>query len=88
MKKLSPAQKKIARTAKPYNKITGADFKALKRKKKKKMKSRGLGDYIHKLTTRTGVKSAVDFLSKGLNIPCGCEGRREAMNKLFPKRYK
>ena len=35
MKKLSPAQKKIARTAKPYNKITGADFKALKRKKKK-----------------------------------------------------
>lgn len=36
MKKLSPSQKKIARAAKPYNKITGADFKALKRKKKKK----------------------------------------------------
>ncbi len=89
MKKLSPAQKKIARIAHPYDKITGADFKALKKKKKrKKMKSRGLGDDIHKLTTRTGIKSAVDFFSKGLNIPCGCEGRREAMNKLFPKRYK
>jgi hypothetical protein len=27
MKKLSPAQKKIASKAKPKNKITGADFK-------------------------------------------------------------
>lgn len=35
MKKLSPKQKKIAKAAKPYNKITGADFKALKKKKKK-----------------------------------------------------
>jgi hypothetical protein len=36
MKKLSPAQKKLARAAKPYNKITGADFKALKKRKKRK----------------------------------------------------
>ena len=35
MKKLSPKQKKIAKAAKPYNKITGADVKAIKRKKKK-----------------------------------------------------
>lgn len=34
MKKLSPKQKKIAKAAKPYNKITGADFKALKTKKR------------------------------------------------------
>ena len=34
--KYSPKQKKLARTAKPRNKITGADFKALKNKKKKK----------------------------------------------------
>lgn len=32
----SPGQKKIARVAAPRNKITGADFKALKKKKKKK----------------------------------------------------
>ena len=44
------------------------------------MKSRGLGDDIHSFTTRTGIKSVVDFMSRGLNIPCGCEGRREAMN--------
>jgi len=35
MKKLSPAQKKIATKAKPKNKITGADFKKMKKKKKK-----------------------------------------------------
>ena len=35
MKKLSPAQKKIAFKAKPKNKITGADFKKMKKKKKK-----------------------------------------------------
>jgi hypothetical protein len=35
-KKLSPRQKKLARVAKPHNRITGADFKKLKRKKKKK----------------------------------------------------
>jgi|TARA_R110000803_G_C11751889_1_gene292602 hypothetical protein len=32
-KPLSKAQKKIASQAKPKNKITGADFKKLKRKK-------------------------------------------------------
>lgn len=48
------------------------------------MKSRGLGDTIHKFTTKTGIKSAVDKVSKGLNIPCGCEARRQALNNLVP----
>ena len=34
-KKLSPKQKKIAKVAKPRNKITGADFRKLRRRKKK-----------------------------------------------------
>tara|TARA_R100001460_G_scaffold25765_1_gene51921 strand:- start:9545 stop:9661 length:117 start_codon:yes stop_codon:yes gene_type:complete len=34
--KYSPKQKKLARVAKPRDKITGADFKALKKSKKKK----------------------------------------------------
>ncbi len=34
-KTLTPAQKKIATKANPKDKITGADFKALKKKKKK-----------------------------------------------------
>jgi len=37
MKKLSAKQLKIAKLAKPFNKITGADFKMLKRKKIKKI---------------------------------------------------
>ena len=52
------------------------------------MKSKGLGDSIHKFTTKTGIKTMVDKVSERLNIPCGCEGRREAMNKLFPYKYK
>lgn len=36
--KLSPAQKKIAAKAAPFNKITGADFKALKKEKKNSKK--------------------------------------------------
>lgn len=35
-KKMSPKQSKIAGAAKPKDKITGDDFKALKAKKKKK----------------------------------------------------
>ncbi len=34
-KKLTSKQKAIASKAKPYNKITGADFKAMKRTKRK-----------------------------------------------------
>jgi hypothetical protein len=33
MSKLSKKQRKIARAAMPFNKITGADFKTLKNKK-------------------------------------------------------
>lgn len=37
--KLSPKQKKIAAAAEPSDKITGADFKALKKKPKKNGKT-------------------------------------------------
>jgi hypothetical protein len=36
--KYSPKQKKLARVARPRNKITGADFRKLKTKKKTKKK--------------------------------------------------
>jgi|TARA_S200002703_G_C3737144_1_gene226641 hypothetical protein len=38
-KKYSAKQKKLARVASPRNKITGADFKKLKRKKNGKKKA-------------------------------------------------
>ena len=52
------------------------------------MKSKGFGDSVEKFTKATGIKTIVDNVSKGLNIPCGCEGRRKAMNALFPYRNK
>ena len=48
------------------------------------MESRGLGDSIEKFTKATGIKKVVDTMSKGLNSPCGCEGRKESLNKIFP----
>ena len=52
------------------------------------MKDKGLGDSIHRFTKVTGIKSVVDRVSEGLNIPCGCEGRREALNIMFPYKKK
>ena len=48
------------------------------------MKSKGLGDTVEKITKATGIKTMVDKVSKGLNIPCGCATRRQALNKLVP----
>ena len=45
------------------------------------MKSKGLGDTIEKITTATGIKNIVDKVSQGLNIPCGCKARKDALNK-------
>jgi len=44
------------------------------------MKSRGLGDDIEKFTKATGIKKVVDAVSQGLNIPCGCEQRKNTLN--------
>ena len=48
------------------------------------MESKGLGDSIEKVTKVTGVKTMVDAISKGLNIPCGCQARKKRLNKMFP----
>ena len=48
------------------------------------MESKGLGDTIEKITKATGIKTIVDKVSKGLNIPCGCQKRKERLNKAVP----
>jgi hypothetical protein len=48
------------------------------------MKSQGLGDSIEKFTKATGIKTFVDKVSDGLNITCGCQGRKEKLNEVFP----
>lgn len=47
-------------------------------------KSKGLGDTIEKITTATGIKKAVDAVSKVTKKPCGCGKRKDKLNKMFP----
>ena len=51
-------------------------------------KNKGLGDTIENFTKITGVKSLVDFMFesaiKTKKGDCGCEKRKEKLNKLFP----
>ena len=48
------------------------------------MKPRGFGDSIVNFTEKTGIKTVVDRMSDGLNIPCGCAQRQEWFNKKIP----
>jgi hypothetical protein len=47
-------------------------------------KSRGLGDTIEKITTATGIKAVVEAVAAVTGKPCGCQERKEALNKQFP----
>ena len=44
-------------------------------------KPKGLGDTIEQITEATGIKSLVKFIA---GEDCGCEERKEILNKLFP----
>jgi len=46
--------------------------------------SRGLGDSIEKLTTSLGIKKAVDTVAKATGKDCGCNKRRDSLNRMFP----
>ncbi len=48
------------------------------------MKSKGLGDSIEKFTRATGIKKAVDTIAKKTGKPCGCNDRRDRLNRMFP----
>jgi len=52
-------------------------------------KSRGLGDTIHKFTTKTGIKSLAQFGARAIGKKdCGCNKRKEVLNKAFPYKNK
>ena len=50
-------------------------------KKKSTKRSKGLGDTIEKVTEATGIKAVVKFIA---GEDCGCDERKEKLNKLFP----
>jgi len=48
------------------------------------MKSKGLGDTVEKFTKKTGIKQATDWIFDKLGKDCGCDTRKEKLNKIFP----
>ena len=47
-------------------------------------KAKGLGDTIENITKATGIKKVVEAVSEATGIDCGCEDRKDLLNKLFP----
>lgn len=47
------------------------------------MKPQGLGDTIEQITEATGIKKVVDWFSEATGIDCGCDARKDKLNKLF-----
>ena len=47
-------------------------------------KSKGLGDSIEKFTKATGIKKVVNTVAKKTGKDCGCNKRKENLNRLFP----
>tara|TARA_B110001450_G_scaffold89677_1_gene85262 strand:- start:2639 stop:3025 length:387 start_codon:yes stop_codon:yes gene_type:complete len=48
--------------------------------KRKKKKSKGLGDTIEKFTEATGIKKVVKWIA---GEDCGCDKRKEKLNQMF-----
>ena len=48
------------------------------------MESKGLGDTIEKITKTTGIKKVVETVNKFTGNDCGCNDRKEFLNKKFP----
>ena len=46
--------------------------------------SKGLGDSIEKFTKATGIKSLTELAAKKIGKPCGCNKRKNWLNKTFP----
>ena len=56
----------------------------MKRTPVSKIKSKGLGDSIEKFTKATGIKKVVDTVAKATGGDCGCNKRKDVLNKAFP----
>lgn len=48
-------------------------------------KSRGLGDTIHKAAKSMGIDKVAKAMAQAAGYSdCGCEGRRDTLNRVFP----
>jgi hypothetical protein len=53
---------------------------------KANVRSRGLGDTVQKFTRATGVEKVVKTVVKAVtgDEDCGCDKRRDTLNRVFP----
>jgi hypothetical protein len=53
---------------------------------KANVRSRGLGDSIAKVTKATGIEKVAKVVAKVVtgNEDCGCDKRRDTLNRVFP----
>ena len=56
----------------------------MKRTSLNQIKSIGLGDSIEKFTKATGIKKVVDTVAKATGKDCGCNKRKDTLNRAFP----
>ena len=56
----------------------------MKRTPINQIKSRGLGDSIEKFTNATGIKKVVNTVAKATGKDCGCNKRKDTLNRAFP----
>jgi len=49
-------------------------------------KSKGFGDTVAKVTQLTGIKSVAKAISKKTGRDCGCDKRRDSLNRVIPYR--
>ena len=47
-------------------------------------KPKGLGDTIEAITEATGIKAVVEKVKEVTGWDCGCDARKEILNRLFP----
>ena len=53
------------------------------------MKPQGLGDSIAKFTKTTGLKSLTEIAIRAVGYKdCGCDKRKQWLNKQFPYKHK
>lgn len=55
-------------------------------KTRSRRRSKGIGDTVEKITEATGIKKVVEMFTEATGIDCGCDERKEKLNKLFPYR--
>jgi hypothetical protein len=55
-------------------------------KRKTPLRPDGVGDIVETVAKVTGIKRVVESVAKATGRDCGCQKRRDALNKRFPFR--